>query len=165
MDAVVLISGIMGTRLLLPATAPGVNPEEVWPPTPLETQVGYKRIDKLLDRRVVAGDIIDNVLCFSFYKIIADELIALGYLRGGALKRLVEFPYYWRKDNFISADTLASRLDQVHADGVKRITLIGHSMGGLIVRLLLESGKYNARPWFGNIGVFLALATPPSQAK
>jgi len=57
MDAAVLIPGIMGTRLLLPATAPGVDPEEVWPPTPLETQTGYKRIDKLLDRRVVAGDV------------------------------------------------------------------------------------------------------------
>jgi pimeloyl-ACP methyl ester carboxylesterase len=160
MDAAVLIPGIMGTRLLLPATAPGVDPEEVWPPTPLETQTGYKRIDKLLNHRVVAGKIIDKVLCFSFYKTISDELTTLGYVREGKLKRLEEFPYDWRKDNFVSAEALAARLDELHADGAKRITLIGHSMGGLVARLLLESGKYDARPWFGNIGIFLALATP-----
>jgi hypothetical protein len=150
----------MGTRLLLPATAPGADAEEVWPPTPLETQTGYKRIEKLLNHSVVAGKIIDKVLCFSLYKTISDELITLGYVREGKLKRLVEFPYDWRKDNFVSADALASCLDKLHTDGATRIVLIGHSMGGLVARLLLESGKYNARPWFKKIAIFLALATP-----
>jgi hypothetical protein len=78
MDAVVLIPGIMGTRLILPAAAPGNEPEEVWPPTPLETQRGYKRIDKLQDPLVVAGSVIDNVLCFSFYRTIKDQLVTPG---------------------------------------------------------------------------------------
>jgi phospholipase A1 len=160
MDAAVLIPGIMATRLVLPGTEPGAQSEEVWPPTPLETQVGYKRIDKLLDPRVVAGEMIDKVLCFSFYQTVKDQLVTLGYTCTGARKRLVEFPYDWRKDNLSIADALAARLDRLHAAGAKKIVLIGHSMGGLLARLLMESGKYDGRPWFGAIGLFMALATP-----
>jgi phospholipase A1 len=160
MDIVVLIPGIMGSRLVLPATEPGARSEEVWPPTPLETQAGYKRIDKLLDPHVVAGEMIDKVLCFSFYQTIKDQLDALGYTQTGTQKRLIEFPYDWRQDNFSTADALAARLDRIHADGAGKIVLIGHSMGGLIARLLIESGKYDDRPWFGKIGLFMALATP-----
>ena len=37
MHVVITVPGIMGTELLL-------GDERVWPPTPLETQLGYKRI-------------------------------------------------------------------------------------------------------------------------
>lgn len=160
MDAAVLIPGIMGTKLVLPAANPGVEPEEVWPPTPIETQTGYKRIDKLLDPRVIAGEMIDKVLCFSFYRTVKDQLVTLGYTQSGAQKRLVEFAYDWRRDNFDSAEALAARLDRLDAEGVNRIVLVGHSMGGLVARLLMESGKYDGRTWFDKIGLFMALATP-----
>ncbi|WLB87862.1 lipase/acyltransferase domain-containing protein [Bradyrhizobium japonicum] len=160
MDAAVLIPGIMGTRLFLPAVAPETDPEEVWPPTPLETQIGYNRIDKLQDPRVITGAIIDKVLCFSFYRAVREQLATLGYTQRTLQKRLVEFPYDWRRDNFDTADSLAARLDRLHAEGATKIVLIGHSMGGIIARLLMESGKYDDRPWFGNIGLFMALATP-----
>ncbi|MDH3263799.1 MAG: hypothetical protein OEM24_07365 [Paracoccaceae bacterium] len=46
-----LVPGIMATRLKL-------GGEEVWPPTPLETQFGYRRINKLQDKRVTPTKLI-----------------------------------------------------------------------------------------------------------
>ena len=160
MEVAVLIPGIMGTKIILPGASSADEPEELWPPTPLETQFGYKRIDKLQDPRAVAGGTIDKVLCFSFYQTIKDQLQEIGYTSGGMQQRLVEFPYDWRQDNFTTAKALAARLDQLHPVGATGIRLIGHSMGGLVARLVLESGTYDARPWFKSINLFLALATP-----
>ena len=160
MDAVVLIPGIMGTRIVLPPASPDGEAEELWPPTPRETQFGYDRIDKLQDHRAVAGAMIDNVLCFSFYRTIKDQLGEIGYTSTGSQKRLVEFPYDWRRDNFDTAKALAKRLDQLHAEGATQIALVAHSMGGLISRLVLESSEYDDRPWYPSINLFLALATP-----
>ncbi|WP_315718552.1 MULTISPECIES: hypothetical protein [unclassified Bradyrhizobium] len=97
MDAAVLIPGTMGKRLLLPATRPGGDPEEV------SRRSRSKPRPAISESTSVAGKIIDRVLCFSFYKSISDELTSLDYLREGELKRLEEFPYDWRKDNFVSA--------------------------------------------------------------
>jgi hypothetical protein len=157
MEVAVLVPGIMATRLLLPDPSGG-EPEEVWPPTALETQFGYNRIAKLTDPRVVAGAMIDKVLCFSFYRIIKRQLQELGYSATGTQRRLVEFPYDWRLDNLLTANKLAARLDEI--PDASRITLIGHSMGGLVARLVLESGQYESRPWFSKVQRFLALATP-----
>ncbi|MCO4054247.1 MAG: hypothetical protein HEQ16_09390 [Bosea sp.] len=44
--------------------------------------------------------------------------------------------------------------------GAKSITIVGHSMGGLVSRLLLESGVFSNEPWFKKIISFIALATP-----
>ena len=160
MDVAVLIPGIMATRLVLPKSATGKEDEEVWPPTAIETQFGYSRIQKLQDPRVVTGDMIDKVLCFPFYVTIKEQLTKLGFSTSSMDKRLVEFPYDWRKDNFETTRKLADRLDAFHANKSLRIVLIGHSMGGLVARLLMESGTYDSRPWFSSIKLFIALATP-----
>ncbi|MFS8037788.1 lipase/acyltransferase domain-containing protein [Xanthobacter sp. AM11] len=159
MEAVVLVPGIMGTRLVLPAS-PGRDEEEVWPPTPWETQFGYRRIAELQDKRAVPTTLINNVLCYSIYRIIARQLNELGFTEDGHEKCFVPFPYDWRLDNFHTAGLLATRLDALHAEGVRRIAIVAHSMGGLIARLLLETPTYVERPWFGDIHLFAALATP-----
>lgn len=148
-----LVPGIMGTRLSL-------GTEEVWPPTPFETQFGYKRIAKLQDPAVKPTHLIFNVLCFQFYSTIRDLLAGAGYTAGGSAKRYADFPYDWRQDLFDTVDVLADRLRALHAAGATEISLVGHSMGGLLCRLLLESGKFDGQPWFGTIKQFVALASP-----
>ena len=160
MKAAVVVPGIMATRLILPAAATGDADEEVWPPTPLETQFGYRRIDKLRDHRLVPGRIVDQVLCFPFYRLLVSQLGELGYAADGAERRLVEFPYDWRRDLFDTADRLADRLDALAGDGAEDISLVAHSMGGLVARLVLESGAFDDRPFFPAVRRLVALAVP-----
>ena len=156
MRAAVFIPGIMGTRLI---AADGE--EELWPPTPLETQFGYERVDKLLDDGVRPGTIIRNVLCFDFYQPVLDQLNELGFANAPGKNRLIEFPYDWRLDLQDLAGQLAATLDTVEAD---EIYLVAHSMGGLVTRLMLESGDYDERDWFPKIRLFAALAVPHNGA-
>lgn len=158
MHIVVFIPGIMGTRLEL--KAPDGSVEEVWPPTPLETKFGYKRIDKLMKPAVYPTTLISSVLCFQFYSTITNILNNLGFVEGGGAKKLVLFPYDWRQDLFKTADALAAKLDAIQAEKATKISIVAHSMGGLISRLLLESGSYKSRKWFGKIDQFVALAVP-----
>ncbi|MCO8146609.1 alpha/beta fold hydrolase [Rhodovulum tesquicola] len=153
MKVAFLVPGIMATRLALGA-------EEVWPPTPLETKFGYKRIDKLQDDAVLPTELIYNVLSFRFYSTVRDLLAGTGYTPGGAQKRYVDFPYDWRRDLFETVDVMAARLQALHDEGAEEIALVGHSMGGLLCRLLLECGRFENEAWFPKITLFVALASP-----
>lgn len=159
MHVVVVVPGTMGTELFLPGAA-GKAPEKVWPPEPLETQFGYKRRAKLADSRVVPGSIIPKVLCFDFYQPLLDMISDLGFTPDGVAQRLIPFPYDWRRDLFETAGLLAETLDEAHAAGADRVSLVAHSMGGLICRLLLEAETWRQRPWFGAVDQFIAIATP-----
>lgn len=157
MHAVVVIPGIMGTELLLPG--PG-GVETVWPPTALETKFGYGRVDRLASPQATAGKIISNVLCVEFYRPLFKQLEKLGFTPGGADQRLVAFPYDWRRDLFDLADMLATAIGAAHAAGASKISLVAHSMGGLISRLVLEDPRFRAQPWFAAIDQLIAIATP-----
>ncbi|TIP25742.1 MAG: hypothetical protein E5X67_23400 [Mesorhizobium sp.] len=153
MKCVVFVPGIMGSVLSMP------DGEEVWPPTPLEVTFGYKRKQKLLREDLLVGDIIREVSCFDIYRPLVDTLAAIGFKESGSSDRLHVFPYDWRRDLEALADQLADRLDTLPA-GTTSITIVAHSMGGLISRLMLEAGKFDAKPWFGKIKTFMTLATP-----
>lgn len=152
--AIVFLPGIMGTSLTL-------DGKEVWPPKPRETVFGYKRIDALQSDDVQVGEIINSVSCFGFYNTILKYFVELGYTEGGAERRFVPVPYDWRLDLFELADQLASKLDHVEQDN---ISIVAHSMGGLISRLLLESGKYRDREWFERVDMLATLSTPHTGA-
>jgi pimeloyl-ACP methyl ester carboxylesterase len=153
MKCVVFVPGTMGSILSTP------DGEEVWPPTPVEVVTGYKRKKKLLREDLVVGDIIREVSCFDFYKPLVETFAAVGFREGGAGDQLHVWPYDWRRDLELLTDRLAARLDALPG-GVTSITMVAHSMGGLIARLMLETGKFEAKPWFGKINNFLTLATP-----
>lgn len=70
--------------------------------------------------------------------------------------QFVPFPYDWRKDNRNSAETLADRIRQADPAGNRPIGLIGHSMGGIICRLLLLSQPQIA----SRISFYLQIASP-----
>jgi phospholipase A1 len=155
MKAVVFVPGIMGTELFSKAG------EMLWPPKPLETQFGYGRADKLLDKDVRPGGIIENVVkCFDVYGSLFAQFQQLGFEQDGAQNRLFPFPYDWRLDLEDTARDLARLLDDVDGAGAQDIFLIAHSMGGLVARLVLETGTYTNRPWFAKIRTFIAMATP-----
>lgn len=154
MQALLFLPGIMGTELL------DAQGEKLWPPSLLETQFGYRRTDQLLADDVRPGDIIQRIACFGFYAPILQQFRDLGYREGSTPRRLYPVPYDWRLDLEHSAATLATRLDQVDQDGATEIVLVAHSMGGLICRLVLESGQYDQRPWFAKLKRFIAIATP-----
>lgn len=153
MKCVVFVPGTMGSILTTP------EGEEVWPPTPMEATFGYKRTSKLLQDDLVVGDVVRAVSCFDVYEPLIDTLDRMGYEEEGAAERLVLFPYDWRRDLEELADRLAERLDALPASTTE-ISIVAHSMGGLIGRLLLETGKYGGRPWFGKIRNFMTLGTP-----
>lgn len=150
---IVFVPGIMGTELAL-------GTEVVWPPTVTETIFGYKRLAKLQNSATRPVKVISSVSCVDFYAPLQSLFQQLGYGPSGA-KQLVEHPYDWRLDLFDLADSLAGRLDGIAAD---EISIVAHSMGGLVARLLLETGTYRGRPWFPKIKRFVALATPHTGA-
>lgn len=157
MDVVVLVPGIMGTELYVPKAN---GEEKIWPPTPIETQFGYKRCKELQRSDVRTGGIIRNVLCFDFYGPLYSLLADLGFEEGSASKRLIDFPYDWRIDLFDTAERLSAVLDEAVQAGASKISLVAHSMGGLICRLVLEQARYRDQPWYDRVDQLIAIATP-----
>ena len=158
MHVVVVVPGIMGTELLLHEEGGGA--ERVWPPTAAETQFGYRRRDKLASPKARPGNIILNVLCFDFYAPLLDCVRDLGFTPDGADQRVIAFPYDWRRYLFDTAAALADALDGAHAAGASQISLVAHSMGGLVCRLLLEADTWRGRPWFASVMQLIAISTP-----
>lgn len=152
--AIVFLPGIMGSELRL-------GDETVWPPKAHETIVGYNRLDKLQSPDVRVKGIIRKVACFGFYDSVLNYFDELGYMPGDPEHRLVALAYDWRLDLFTLADQLAGQLDGVESD---RISITAHSMGGLIARLLLESGKYETRDWFNRVDLLVTMSTPHNGA-
>lgn len=152
---VVVVPGIMGSSLLL-------GNDEIWPPSAWAiVSRDYERIADLMNEDVEVGQIIRSVAVISVYKTLIRDVEACGYRRDGAERRLIEFPYDWRRSNSTSAGRLADRLDAAVEDGMPdEITFIAHSMGGLVVRRLLEGGDYKDRSWFNRIGRLVTLGTP-----
>jgi phospholipase A1 len=154
MGCIIFLPGILGTRLYL-------NGEEIWPPTIQEYYTHYGRIDKLLDHRVTAGDPIDLVCVKKVYQRLLDDLTDIASGRSGApVRAFYSFGYDWRRDLFDIAVSTADRIDALPDDNRSDIHFVGHSMGTLIFRLILESGEFNKRSWFGNIKTFVSLAGP-----
>jgi pimeloyl-ACP methyl ester carboxylesterase len=111
--------------------------------------------------RLKATDIIRTYAwLFPQYQTLIDDMATLGLKEDQG--RLVVFAYDWRKANEVSAAALADVLDKlIERQGVNaRITLLAHSMGGLIARYLLESGRFNDRRFLKNVARCIFLGTP-----
>lgn len=150
----VLIPGIMGSELRL-------GEEVVWPGPVSSLVFAYKKMDALLSPDLRATGVIRSYAYFSTqYDALIDDLTDLGYRETD--RTLLTFPYDWRKSNESSADRLADLLDTIpllHGEGAE-VTLVAHSMGGLIARHYLESGRFGDRPGFGRVRRLVTLGTP-----
>jgi pimeloyl-ACP methyl ester carboxylesterase len=152
---VIVVPGIMGTSLLL-------RNDQVWPPSAWDVVTrDYDRIADLMNDDVEVGEIIRSVAIISVYKTLIKDVEACGYQRNGDDRRLIEFPYDWRRSNSTSAERLAEMLDAAVKGGLPdEITFVAHSMGGLVVRRILEGDDYVERSWFGRIRRLVTMGTP-----
>lgn len=149
----VLVPGIMGSALRNEAG------KSVWPPSLVDLVTGYDPISDLLDPNLRATEIIGSVMhVYPIYESILEDINRCGYQIGNPGRRFIPYPYDFRRSNACSADGLADVLDD-HA-GLNEIVLIGHSMGGLVLRYLLESGEYDDRGWFDNVTTLITMGTP-----
>jgi pimeloyl-ACP methyl ester carboxylesterase len=149
----VLIPGIMGSELRL-------GDEVIWP-GPIKSLIfAYKKMDQLLSPDLVPTHLIRSYAFSTQYQAILDDLTDLGF--NETERTLIDFPYDWRKANEHTADKLADLLDtfpELHGADAE-VTLIAHSMGGLIARHYLESGRFKDRPGFGRVRRLVTLGTP-----
>jgi phospholipase A1 len=154
MQAIILVHGIMGSKLQL-------GGEEIWPPTLGEIFANhYGRIGKLRDPSAVAtGILLQYTSFYQIYGPILDDLNAIVNDQGGLVP---PFWFDWRVDLFKSADRLAQAIATACSgpNPATEVSLVAHSMGGLVARLVLESGKYNNAKWFKKIRRFVAVCVP-----
>jgi pimeloyl-ACP methyl ester carboxylesterase len=154
MGSIIFVPGILGSELFL-------DGEMVWPPTAAEAMFGYGRIDKLAHDRVKPGAPIAKVCIKAIYEPLLEDLAAIAKGGGGAPKRRFHpMGYDWRRDIRDASTVIAARIDALPAADRSEIMLVGHSMGCLVLRFILESGDFDQKSWFAAIKSFVALAGP-----
>lgn len=154
MPVIVFVPGILGSRLAL-------DGDEVWPPSLAEAVFGHRRPEAIADPRTTAGAPIDRVACFDVYGSLLDDLAAIAAARAdGRPTRVVAVGYDWRDDLDRAADRVAETIEAIPGDQRDEIRLVGHSMGCLVLRLLLDCGGYDDRAWFPAVRGLVTLAAP-----
>jgi len=148
----------------------------VWPGSLLNGIVGFdeERFLRLLQPNLVVGEVIGKV--GYVVDIYAQWLKAFSRLRDRKTRQamfsardntLYTAPYDWRIDLTKSAEErLAPRIRQIHTDwnGKAEIHIVAHSMGGLVTRYYLQSGKFANEPGFAAIRSLTTFGTPHNGA-
>jgi hypothetical protein len=148
----------------------------VWPGSLLNGIVGFneERFQRLLNPELRVGDVIGRV--GFLVDIYAQWLKAFSRLRreNGFMfsaqtnpPTLYTAPYDWRIDLAVSAEQrLATMIRKIDADwnGRAEIHIVAHSLGGLLTRHYLQSGKFNAEPGFSAIRSLTTFGTPHNGA-
>jgi pimeloyl-ACP methyl ester carboxylesterase len=148
-EVVVVLPGIMGSVLERKG-------QLVWPGELKDLIFGYRRLNDLMSDDLVPTGVIRSVSISRQYAALFETLEQFGFREQDG--SLVPFAYDWRRSNIVSAAALAHRLDQLPGD--VDIILLGHSMGGLVARHYLESGRFNARRAFQQVKALITLGTP-----
>jgi pimeloyl-ACP methyl ester carboxylesterase len=152
----ILIPGIMGSRLRDKTTQNVVWPGSIW----RITFHDYKELALDIDPATLTGDS-GNIEAFSladtavgehFYDTIISTLIDSGsfslttpgtVVKDPYTRHLYLFPYDWRLDNVETARKLSALIDQLRLDYGRpdlKVDIVAHSMGGIVSRYLLEFG-------------------------
>jgi pimeloyl-ACP methyl ester carboxylesterase len=149
---VVFLPGIMGSELKL-------DKELIWPGSAASLIFPFKKMKELLDPNLVATDVIRSFSVSTQYQALVDDLFAWKFKEN---QDLFMCPYDWRKRNEDAAAVLAGRIDEAFAANGKdaEITIVAHSMGGLVARYYLESVLFNAHKGFPAVRSLITLATP-----
>jgi len=159
MEGIIFVPGISGSQLLYKKT------RSIWPPS-WNDLFGYRELNELLDpKNITVGSAIDVFLdIIPIYKIIEQDLKQISaHINSVPVGPYLSLPYDWRRDLTSSSlvlDDFVTRVDKfIKSTGVTKVTFICHSMGGLLIRLLLE-WKAKAPPWLDNIRRVLFICTP-----
>jgi pimeloyl-ACP methyl ester carboxylesterase len=149
----IFLPGIMGSELFRGA-------DLIWPGPAKSLWFPYKLMDQLLDPALQVGDIIRSFSVSEQYGALMAKLGQAGFSEQN--RRLAVCPYDWRKRNEDAAETLAQMIEKTAAERGPdvEITLIAHSMGGLISRYYLESGLFHQRAGFARVKNLFTLGTP-----
>ena len=127
----------------------------IWPPgkttRPMDSTT---LVNRLIDPATRFGPVIERVQAPFCDEDIYGTIIAQLRLRGN----FTAFSYDWRRDVRDAAAALAGVLDALPPDG--DIHLVAHSMGGIIVRWLLESGRFSGDAWFSRVTLAVFVAVP-----
>ncbi len=156
-EAVILIPGIMGSELYF-------GSERIWPGAVSELLLSYRKLSKLLTPDLIVGDVIRSVSISDQYGSLISALSKCGFREQGPKPTLIVCPYDWRKDNALAAERLAEKvvsLREIHGPQLV-ITLIAHSMGGLVSRYFLESRNFTetSHRGFDNVRRLITIGTP-----
>ena len=158
MQGIVFVPGISGSELLYKGAA-----VPIWPPK-ITDWPRYRELLELLDPKDVSvRNVIDYVLgVIPIYNETEDDLRAIGSaLNGAGNVAYLPAPYDWRADLLTAVDDLAGQVEKF-SGSVSEITIISHSMGGLLTRLMLECKYAGAAPppWLNKITRVLFVCTP-----
>lgn len=151
--AAILVPGIMGSVLKL-------DGDTIWPGSPASLMLPFTNMEKLLREDLVATDCIRRFFFKNLYDLLIDDLATCGFDEND--KTLIIAAYDWRKNNLDSAAVLGAHIEkaiELHGADVE-ISIIGHSMGGLIARCYLESNHFTNRTGFKNVRRLITLGTP-----
>lgn len=155
-ETLIFVHGLFGSELI------AADGEVIWPPPAWEMLRGkYRKHQRLAEDTLTVNGILRTIGgCYPVYQPLIDFLEQLGYreARRTEQRSLSLFTYDWRRDLRLAADQLAEHIDGLPAG--RKLTLLAHSLGGLVCRFLLESKRYLSRAWFGNITKLITLATP-----
>ena len=152
---VVFLPGIMGSELWL-------DDELIWPGPASSLIFKYKKMAELMREDLVAKDIIRSFSISDQYNVLLKDLTECGFSESHEPPTLYLCPYDWRKSNALASKKLADLIDEIydaHGEDLK-ISIVAHSMGGLVARFYLESGEYNSRLSFPKITNLITMATP-----
>lgn len=149
---VVLIPGVMGSVLKL-------GQDEIWPGPVRSLVLPYRKMKELMREDLVASDCIRSFV-FKQYQALIEDLAICDFHE--ADKTLVVAAYDWRSSIDRSAETLALHLEKAfdHHAGDLDISLVAHSMGGLVARCYLESGLFMGRRGFDRVRRLITIGTP-----
>lgn len=150
---VILLPGIMGSELWL-------NGELIWPGPAHTLLFPYKKMAALKDPACVATNVIRRFSFSEQYQGLIDDLASCDFREVN--QTLFVCPYDWRKSILLAAQVLADKIDEAFAahGGQAEISLVAHSMGGIVSRCYLESGDFDQRPGFAAVRRLLTLGTP-----
>lgn len=144
MDYIVLVHGLLGSRLVLPERN-GDPSREIWPGRVLKAlaEGGYPDQDfpDLRDPTASSTEIIRRICVVGVHDRLMRDLDDLAeYASANCGPTKVSFFHYdWRKNNIDSAQQLADHIIEL---GATSVTLVCHSNGGNVGRLVLESGDH-----------------------
>ena len=139
MKPVILIPGLMGSVISTVS-----DNTTIWPAITYNT---LKRLalnpdgSQIEDNRAIAVDIIRSAAGRGIYRPAIQFFTEKGYREGVDF-----FPFYydWRMDVKIAAMNLASKIEEAkHQSGYDQVSLVAHSMGGLVASAFLTANDGN----------------------
>ncbi|HSP14067.1 MAG TPA: hypothetical protein VLV78_04880 [Thermoanaerobaculia bacterium] len=151
----IVIPGIMGSELKL-------GERLIWPGPASSLILPYTLMDELLEPDLEATGIIRSFSISEQYNALIRDLTTCGFRLDAKPPTLRLFPYDWRKSIVGASERLAVRIGEIATEfrGECTISLIAHSMGGLVSRYYLESGRFDRQPGFDRIERLITMGTP-----